>query len=287
MDAGSTWLSGTVAEAEDLDFRDIHAWDRERALVLSAGFPAKIYLTVDGGSTWDLRYVNETPDVFFNAVEFWDDGRGIAVGDPMEGRFLLITSSDRGETWKELPMESRPQALHGEAGFAASGTCLEVFSDGRVWFGTGGPEARVHRSKDWGENWTAAQTPLRAGVASQGVFSLHFASDLNGTAVGGDYRDEPNPTSCAAVTCDGGASWSPAADSPSGFRECVAAMSAARPKLLMAVGPSGADLSEDGGLSWRTIGDQGFHVVSFSADGTTGIAVGAAGSVAKWVARPN
>ncbi len=282
LDGGRTWQAGTVPDAEELDFRDVHAWDENRALVLSAGLPAMIYRTVDGGATWKATYSNRKPGVFFNTMAFADSDRGVAVSDPVDGRFLLILTADGGETWTELPWENRPVALEGEAGFAASGTCLAVHGGSGIWFGTGGPAARVHRSSDWGVTWSVADTPLSSGEASQGVFGLFFASELEGYAVGGDYRDEANPAGNVAVTRDGGATWVTVPEAPSGFRECVTPVSDLNPKTLMAVGPSGADVSEDGGSTWRSVGSAGFHAVAFSPDGHTGIAVGAGGTVARW-----
>jgi len=282
VDGGRTWQAGTVPGAGELDFRDVHAWDENRALMLSAGLPAMIYRTVDGGATWTETYNNRTPGVFFNAIAFWDSSRGVAVSDPVDGRFLLISTADGGKTWSELPWENRPVALEGEAGFAASGTCLAVHGDGRIWFGTGGPAARVHRSDDWGATWEVTKTPLRSGEPSQGVFSLYLASDLEGYAVGGDYRDETNPAGNAAITRDGGATWASVPEPPSGFRECVVSVSDLDPSVLVAVGPSGTDVSEDGGSTWRLVGSEGFHAVAFSRDGSTGIAVGADGTVARW-----
>ena len=60
------------------------------------------------------------------------------------------------------------------------------------------------------------------------------------------------------------------------------AVSEETPRVLMAVGPSGTDLSEDGGLTWRSIGEGRFHAVGFSADGATGIAVGMDGLAGTW-----
>jgi len=282
VDGGKTWKAGTVPGAEGLDFRDVHAWDSNHALLLSAGLPAMIYRTVDGGRSWEVTYSNRTPGVFFNAMAFLDSSRGMAVSDPVDGRFLLIATADGGDTWSELPWENRPLALEGEAGFAASGTCLAVHGDGAIWFGTGGPAARVHRSDDWGVTWEVSETPLRSGEPSQGVFGLYYVSDVDGYAVGGDYRDEANPAGSAAITRDGGATWVSVEEPPSGFRECVVAVSDLDPSVLVAVGPSGTDVSEDGGSTWRPVGSDGFHAVAFSPDGSTGIAVGASGSVARW-----
>ena len=205
VDGGEHWELGVVPGAEHLDFRDVFAWDRDRALVLSAGLPAMIYRTDDGGKTWRPTYTNETPGVFFNAIAFWDALHGIAVGDPIDGRFLLITTDDGGTTWNELPRGSRPEALEGEANFAASGTCLTTRGTKLAWFGTGGPAARVFRTSDGGAYWNVASTPLPSGQPSQGVFSVYFLGERRGVAVGGDYLDEVKFARTAAARARAGA----------------------------------------------------------------------------------
>ncbi len=281
LDGGLHWEVLTIPGAEDLDFRDVHAWDRNRALVLSAGLPARAYRTDDGGQTWRLTYNNETPGVFFNSMAFWDASRGIAVGDPINGRFLLISTDDGGESWTELPWESRPEALEGEANFAASGRCLAVYGPDRVWFGTGGSSARVFQSDDAGASWRVAATPLRSGLPSQGVFSVHILDERRGIAVGGDYLDEANPTASAAVTSDGGRTWEAATVLPSGFRECVVGASVSDPGVVISVGPTGTDVSEDGGVTWRAIAGGRFHTVHFVE--ARGVAVGVDGLAGLWL----
>ncbi len=283
-DGGETWNRGAILGAESLDFRDVHAWDANRAGVISAGLPAKVYLTEDGGVSWVETYSNETEGVFFNSMAFWDETHGIAVGDPMGGRFMLIETRDGGRIWSELAVESRPEALSGEANFAASGTCLTVQGEGNVWFGTGGAAARVFRSDDWGASWQATGTPLRTDEPSQGVYSVLIQDEQNGIVVGGDWLDEPNAKSNAALTLDGGENWILVQPGPGGFRECVVPMGEGSNRL-MTVGPTGADVSDDGGLTWRTAGEGRFHSVDFSPNGALGVAVGAEGLVATWERR--
>jgi len=125
---GLNWEVGSVSEAGELDFRDVHAVDANIAYLLSAGpaeqRKARIYKTTDGGKHWTLQYTNNTPGVFFDAFAFWDANNGIALSDPVDGHFFIITTTDGGTTWKELPRINTPPALAGEAAFAASGTCL-------------------------------------------------------------------------------------------------------------------------------------------------------------------
>ena len=52
-------------------------------------------------------------------------------------------------------------------------------------------------------------------------------------------------------------------------------------RTLVAVGPTGSDVSVDGGEDWRPSGTTGFHAVGFAGP-TAGWAVGEDGLVAKF-----
>ncbi|HEX8096441.1 MAG TPA: hypothetical protein VF507_00335, partial [Pyrinomonadaceae bacterium] len=191
-DGGRTWAASVVPGAEDLDFRDVDAFDANTAYLLSIGEGEKsrIYKTTDGGRHWTLQFKNSRPAAFFDAMAFWDRDHGIAVSDPVGGRFIIIRTTDGGATWEETPAGSMPSALAGEGAFAASGTCITVRGKSQVWFGTGGPAgARVFRSADAGRTWQVATAPLISGK-SAGIFSLAFTDAKHGAAVGGDYQKE-------------------------------------------------------------------------------------------------
>jgi hypothetical protein len=67
---------------------------------------------------------------------------------------------------------------------------------------------------------------------------------------------------------------------------CAAIVPGTSPPLLIAVGPSGSDLSLDGGRTWTSIpAPSGFHGVSFSKKDGSGWAVGRNGLVSKCVFR--
>lgn len=283
-DGGATWQTAIVPGAAELDFRDVQGVDANTAYLLSIGpgEKSRIYKTTDGGRGWTLQFTNRIPKAFFDAFAFWDARTGIAMSDPVDGRFLLIKTTDGGETWKELPRETSPQALEGDGAFAASGTCIAVQGTKNVWFGTGGAgTARVFRSTDNGNTWKAASTPITAGNASSGVFSIAFKDAQNGVIIGGDYKKESEAGDNVATTTDGGASWTLAkGPRPSGFRSAVAYVPGTRGPTLVAVGPSGSDYSVDNGASWVSLGSMGFHAVSF-AGMDAGWAVGEGGRIAK------
>lgn len=285
IDGGRTWRSAVVPGAETLDFRDVDAFDANTAylLAIGEGDKSRIYKTKDGGASWSLQFRNENPAAFFDAMAFWDRDHGIAMSDPVSGRFLIITTSDGGRTWKPTPSEGMPKALEGEGGFAASGTCITVQDRSNVWFGTGGPNgARVFRSADRGRTWKVATAPLASGRAA-GVFSLTFWNARHGVAVGGDYAKERDSMGNVATSNDGGRTWKAIGVSrPAGYRSGVAQVPGESVPTLIAVGPSGTDYSLDGGRTWRPISGEGFHAVSFAGTREAGWAVGENGAIARY-----
>jgi photosystem II stability/assembly factor-like uncharacterized protein len=283
-DGGATWQAAVVPGASALDFRDVQAVDANTAYLLSIGpgDTSRIYKTTDAGRDWTLQFTNKNPKAFFDAFAFWDARTGIAMSDPVDGRFILIKTTDGGATWKELPRENLPPAIEGDGGFAASGTCIAVQGKKNVWFGSGGgATARVFRSTDGGNTWKTAGTPITAGNASSGIFSIAFKDARNGVIVGGDYRKENEAGNSVATTTDGGVTWTLAkGPRPSGFRSAVTYVPGTRGPMLVAVGPSGSDYSVDYGASWLSLPGPGFHAASF-AGVDAGWAVGEGGRIAK------
>jgi photosystem II stability/assembly factor-like uncharacterized protein len=285
-DGGITWKAGNVPGADSLDFRDVHAFDGQRAFLLSIGEGEKsrIYQTVDGGLTWALRFTNQDPRGFLDAIAFWDAGHGIAMGDAVDGRFTILTTDNGGVTWQQPPRETIPLAEKGEGAFAASGTCLVVQGERNAWFGTGGATvARVFRSTDRGQSWTVHDTPIPAGNPSAGIFSLAFRDALHGVAVGGDFKNPDQATRVVANTSDGGLTWTtPKGPGPGGYRSVVCFVPGTTKPTVVAAGPTGSDLSSDGGETWSPLSKTGFHAVAFASPIDGGWGVGDDGTIARY-----
>ena len=284
-DGGRTWRVDSVATAGALDFRAVHALDARRAWLMSAGEAAqgqaRIYRTTDAGAHWSLVYGTEQKGVFLDAIAFWDAQHGIAISDPVDGRFFMVTTNDGGASWTRVPPERLPAALPGEAAFAASGSCLTVEGESNVWIGTGGgPTARVYHSPDRGRTWTVAETPIHAGSASSGIFSVAFRDGRRGIAVGGDYQMVRGGLPNVAVTDDGGRRWRVAKGPlPVGYLSAVAFVPGS--SNLVAVGLAGTAFSSDNGESWQMVDSVGYNSVRFVA-ANAGWAAGSKGRLARW-----
>jgi photosystem II stability/assembly factor-like uncharacterized protein len=279
-DGGKTWSVGTVPGAEKLDFRDVEAFGETTAYLLSAGpgDASRIYKTVDGGKSWAMQFRSADPAAFFDAIAFWDEKNGIAVGDPVNGRFQLILTADGGADWKQLAAKTLPPALPGEGAFAASGTCLVTHGKRDVWLATGGAKsARVFHSQDRGQNWEVSETPTIAGAESAGICSIAFRDKQHGMVVGGDYRKPNHIGATAATTSDGGKTWAPL-NKKLPFRSAVAWAK----DRWVAVGTSGSHVSLDDGATWKLLDRENYNSVGFTSGGE-GWAVGPKGRIAKFL----
>ncbi len=282
---GKTWTAATVPGAESLDFRGVKAFDANAAILMSAGpaeeGKAKIFKTTDGGKHWREVYSTNVAGVFLDAIAFWDKQHGVAVSDPVDGRFIILMTSDAGETWTGVPPSKIPAALPKEGAFAASNSALTVQGKDKAWFGTGGAgTGRVFYSRDRGQSWSVVATPVKADNPASGIFSLAFRDGEHGVAVGGDYQHATVSSANIAVTSDAGKTWISAASAPPLYFSAVAYVPKSSGKKLIAVGSAGSAQSNDGGLHWEKVGSDGFNAVGFAASGE-GWAVGADGKIAK------
>ena len=286
LDGGATWQNVSPPGLNTLDFRDVDAFDAKTAYILSIGNgeASRILKTVDGGATWSETFKNLDADGFFDAMAFWDKDHGIAVSDSSKGLFRIITTADGGRTWTRVDPATLPAALDNEGAFAASGTNVAVWGDRHVWIGTGAAaKARVLHSADRGKTWAIADTPIPGG-SSAGIYSIAFRDALHGIVVGGDYAKEDLALDNVAVTDDGGKTWK-LAPGVGGFRSVITYFPAANGPSLIALGPSGADISHDNGKTWTASPTpaRGLHTFSFARGTSTGFAAGGRGQVAKFV----
>ncbi|HET6837096.1 MAG TPA: hypothetical protein VFH24_03575 [Gemmatimonadales bacterium] len=280
---GSTWRSGVVAGARELEFRDIEGVSANTAYLMSAGTgdASRIYKTTDGGETWRLQFRNQRPAAFYDCFDFWDSERGLAFSDPVNRRFPVLKTSD-GRKWFDIG-DNLPRALEGEFGFAASGTCVATQGVDRAWIVTGGStRARVLATTDRGNTWRAFNTPLVSNP-SAGAFTVEFRNQDHGIVAGGDLDPEnPRPRNRIAISADGGHTWDLVEPPP--FDGAVFGLSyvPGRGHTVVITGPAGAAWSgNEGENGWNRLpGVENFWAVAF-ANANVGWLVGTEGRILK------
>lgn len=280
VDGGAHWETGQVAGADSLQFRDVHGVDATTAYLLSIGpgDASRIYHTTDAGRTWTLQFRNGEPKAFYDCLSFWDPRRGLAIGDAVDDKIYLLTTSDGGGHWVTIPPSSLPAALPGEGSFAASGTCLVTRPAGRAWIVMNNRDhARVLHTSDYGRTWLIDTLPVttRDGVGAQ---SVSFRDDLHGIALQGGYGALPSDVG-SAVTRDGGNTWIPSGRP--GLTNGVwggGYVPGASAPTVVAVGPNGSAYSRDDGKSWISIDSLNYWSVGF-ASANAGWGVGQGGRI--------
>lgn len=285
-DGGATWTVDTIPGGTAFDLRSVHA--RSARVAWVAATAGRIWRTTDGGKHWVLQHQAADSAVFLDAIDFWDDQHGMALGDPIDGRFHLLATTDGGDTWRVLPLDQRPVAMTGEAAFAASGSSLLLQGapdSMQAWIGTGGAVARVHRHVSRAGGWVAYDTPMRQGAAAEGIFSIAEVPGQGYMIVGGHYAQGDSSRGNAATSLSGTV-WRPVTvDPPRGYRSGVAfARTGGTVAVGVAVGPVGSDVSRDGGMRWAAFDSAGYHAVRASRDGIF-FASGSGGRIARFDAR--
>lgn len=259
VDRGATWQNVSPPGVSTLQFRDIEAFDADNAVILSIGEgeDSRVYVTSDAGAHWTLAFQNHDPLAFYDCMTFFDRKRGLALSDPVGGKFRIIATDDGGRSWRVLQADM-PAALPGEFAFAASGQCLVSAGGKHAWFATGGAaEARVFRTDDRGLTWEVATTPIRSGP-SAGIFALAFRDPRHGFAVGGDFLTPTVAPNALARTADGGVTWQLVAAAPNEYRSGATWVTG---RDAIVVGPTGSNVSRDQGQSWQRFDTGSFDTV--------------------------
>ncbi len=277
INGGLDWNFRQVKGFEQCDFRSLYAFDAQKAIIANAGSPAYILYTSNGGENWKLVYKNDDTAAFIDGVDFWNKNEGIIYGDPVGGRMLLLRTSDGGLSWHELKKSERPLLEDNEASFAASGTCIRCMKNGKIVIATGGKVSRLWVSNNKGANWQSLPSPILQGQSTTGIFSVDFYDDKKAVIVGGDYKQENLAKDNVFYTNDGGQSWQTPKLCTGGYRECVQYIDN---KTVMATGPTGTDISNNGGTIWMPLfKDRSYHVIRKSRKGNLLIMVGAEGKI--------
>ncbi len=272
-DGGKSWDWTQVKGFEKADFRDIEAFSDKTAVIMSSGTPALVLKTTDGGATWQEKYRNTDTTYFLDAMDFDNPKHGLILGDPIKNKFLLLETNDGGETW--APFKNMPDALPGEAAFAASGTCLRV-TNGSVLIASGGINSRLISYTQKKEIWDYTNFPITHGKASQGAFSVAVGKN-NGIMIGGNYEKDkitdsvsvsyiPRPFKLLNITVK----------QPAGFQSCVEYITG---NIFLATGTPGSNITIDGGKTWKQIDSISYNVCRKAKHGKLVLLAGNGGKI--------
>jgi hypothetical protein len=194
------------------------------------------------------------PNVFFDGMDNYESTIFL-MGDPINGIFSLFTSPDGGQTWRKI---DGLKSKEGEAGFAASGTNVQVLNDSTFLFVSGGNSSRFFKSTNGGKNWTIVDLPFQSGNSSAGAFSIHMKNNDFGIVVGGNYELPMENVQNCFITSDGGITWSSPLKNPNGYRSCVIEKN----RIWYCCGTNGLDFSTDNGQTWLQLSSTEFFTLT-------------------------
>lgn len=275
-DQGKTWNWVNPIGYEKYDFRDIYAFSEKEAVIVNAGSPAVILHTTNAGKTWQKTYENTHPSVFLDDLDFV--GKiGYILGDPIDGKFQLLKSTNKGKSWKDVSNDYFLIADEGEAAFAASGSSMKAFKD-RLYIGTGGKYSSFFNYYPKGLKIDKYDVPIWSGESSTGIFAIDFWNIKKGIAVGGNYLDDKNNQNNILLTQDAGVTWSRPDTPVSGYKSDVIYITE---KIVLSTGTSGTDISYDAGYNWKNISTLSFNTIAKSKDNKLIYLTGSKGNIYK------
>ena len=284
IDGGKQFVWMQVQGFESRDFRAIHAFNDQEAIIVAISSPGIILSTKDGGIHWDKVYENTDTAIFLDAISF-KDNHGMVIGDPIDQKIVLLTSKNRGQSWERVGNDFfKSTVKEGESFFASSGTNLIVDSK-EVFFVSGGMYSRF-----WVDG-EAIALPIIQGKQTTGANSIAISPNKHHiTIVGGDFMNHLSKdqniirldkliASNSNIKTKRINHWkmNPKVNAPNGYKSCVQYISN---KDLIACGTSGVDLSNDGGHSWNPVSTQSFHVLKVVPGKRKVILAGSGGRIA-------
>ena len=279
VDGGKKWVWMQVDGFEKSDFRDIEAFDDKTAVIMGITEPACILKTTDGGKHWKTILKDTAKAMFLDAMDFLDTKWGVLIGDPADGRFYMAMTHDGGDTW--LPVDTMPKerpyrwkAQTGEAFFASSGTNIRYVAPHKWAMVSGGLHTGYY---DFNDRYSI---PLASGAETTGANSIAVSPGGRMVIVGGDFKKDSAISGNCAVSAKGlPYVWELPKEAPHGYRSCVESLDNNR---FICCGITGVDVSSDGGMKWKLISRDGFHVCRKAKTGNTVYLAGANGRIAKF-----
>ncbi len=272
-DGGISWKWITILHYEKTDFRDVEAFSEQEAVIMGTTDPAVILKTRDGGDTWISVLKDTSRALFLDAMDF-SGNKGILLGDPIKNQVFLAQSDDYGDSWKVIESGDRPLSVSGEAFFAASGSNIKWLGNDQYAFVSGGKQSALYMNHSGKYPLSLSQGKESTGANS---IAVNPGDTNQGFIAGGDFSKDSIIAGNAVLIRFHPFHQQIPPRPPHGYRSCVEYVSN---KMLVSCGTSGVDISEDGGMNWKLISKEGFHVCRKAKSGNRIFLAGNKGTIA-------
>ena len=175
----------------------------------------------------------------------------------------IIITRDGGNKWNKISCEYLPSSKEGEAPFAASNTNISLV-DQKAFIATGGKEANILVSSEYGKIWKKYTTPIIQGAEMTGIFSIDNLSVDTAVIAGGSWSSKENTVKAMAITKDGGINWQLKENNP-GYISCIQYIP--KTNSLVACSSTGIYYSEDLAENWKKVIEEGYYSLRISENG--------------------
>lgn len=192
-DGGTNWITYKIGDTPVTSMCGVN--DSICFAVINKDSSTQILKTDDGGENWLSVFELEDPRAFINNIYMFDKQHGVAIGYPINGKYLILTSDNQGVTWK------RETGITADDDNEISITNTIFGLDNYGWFGTN--SANIYVTKDKGLTWKKIKTNL------SGIYSISFIDSLNGIigGAGTNGGPAPLPEPHISLTKNGGQTW--------------------------------------------------------------------------------
>ncbi|UFH32166.1 glycosyl hydrolase [Chryseobacterium sp. C-71] len=274
---GKVWYSGTDSKfgyvdlknpqkqkqiklsEKKLQFRTL-AQDKKSFYAINIESPAYFFKIDKEKLTHEIVFTDTVKTAFYDALHFVNDDLAFSFSDPDSSLHLnlmtIIPQKDKFLSHKASFGNRIIKLNEGEAAFAASNTNLASFGK-YLWLGTGGGSSRIFRTNINYMETEVFETNFIQDSEAQGIYSIDFANEKFGIAVGGDYTKQDANVNNIATTNNGGESWQiQASGQNAGYMTCVKIKPESKGKEIIAVGDQHISYSSDFGKTWKKISDE-------------------------------
>ena len=213
-------------------------------------------------------------------MAFWDAKRGVAVSDSVDGQFVILTTTDGGNVVGARAGGSAPagaaerRVLRGERHERHRGRAEPRLGRHRRRERSARP-ALERRRPHVGRCRRRRSTPARLPESSRSPSATRRTASWSAATTRPSRPSSDN----AALTTDGGATWTPSKASAA-FARSSPTVLATRRRLSPSVRPARTCRPIAAGHGRRLPGP-GFHAFSFARSGGVGFGVGEKGSAGR------